>query len=123
VSDSGFVASDDAVLSGGVTGTSAGVGADVMGDMMDMMGAAGKDDKRAAKDVADMARHQNDGESVFNRNCQADPGGGRCRGGNVCAAAGHVVVLERQPVYSVAGHETLDQDHIMWPSGPAPLCQ
>lgn len=63
MSDSGFVASDDAVLSGGVTGTSAGVGADVMGDMMDMMGAAGKDDQRAAKDVADMARHQNDGES------------------------------------------------------------
>jgi hypothetical protein len=40
-----------------------GIGADVMGDVPDIMGAAGKDDKRAAKDVADMARHQSDGES------------------------------------------------------------
>ncbi len=62
VSGGGFVPSDDAVESPGNAGQGGGIGADIMGDMMDMMGAAGKDDKRAARDVADMARQSNSGE-------------------------------------------------------------
>lgn len=63
VSNAGFEPGSDAVPSPDVAGRAGGIGADIMGDMMDMMGAAGKGDaKRAAADIADMARHQSSGE-------------------------------------------------------------
>jgi len=65
VSSAGFEPGADAVPSPDVAGRAGSIGADIMGDMMDMMGAAGKGDaKRAAADIADMARHQNSGEDA-----------------------------------------------------------
>lgn len=92
---------DDAIPSPDTAGRSGGVGADVMGDMMGMMGAAVKgDDKRAARDVADMARQQNSGECATallrrrlrvlqsGRFCCACGEWGNARRGEQCRASG-----------------------------------
>lgn len=59
------MAEADSVLSPETAGRAGGLGADVVGDMVDMVGAAVKgDSRRALRDGEDMARHGMSGEEA-----------------------------------------------------------